>query len=337
MDYVTLSNAILTFIIMLYGEPTFPRKIVDLVISFLDDFIKRKFLNSLENSIIEIIDKSKSKHEMKVRIGECIARHKNILENFSTEPKRFDLMKNIGFIIPEQFEITKTYVEQYVDNKTVFVEKSIYGVQVPLRHTVKRFLNMPGLATKIINRVKKYSQHTNVVSNIMQGIYWRTNFIRNGANEYLLPLFLHSDEVETGNALGSHSGANKFLVVYASIACLPANIASRLSSILFSTLIRAEDMKNCSNKLVFKNLIKELKFLRSTGIEIVVNNTKITFKFQLALILGDNLGLNAICGFVQSFKANFYCRMCRADSFICSQLCVENKDLLRNLSKETCY
>lgn len=65
------------------------------------------------------------------------------------------------------------------------------------------------------------------------------------------------------------------------------------------------------NKTVFQKLIEELNFLQSTGIQVVVNNTIMTVKFQLILILGDNLGLNSIVGFIESFKGLNFCRICR--------------------------
>lgn len=37
-----------------------------------------------------------------------------------------------------------------------------------------------------------------------------------------------------------------------------------------------------------------------------------TIYFSLGLVLGDNLGLNSILGFVESFSANYYCRVCRS-------------------------
>lgn len=62
---------------------------------------------------------------------------------------------------------------------------------------------------------------------------------------------------------------------------------------------------------MFKKLIEELNFPRNTGIKVKINNKIITIKFQLILILGDNLGLNGILGFVEYFKGNNFCRVCK--------------------------
>ncbi|KAL7294221.1 hypothetical protein TKK_0012237 [Trichogramma kaykai] len=79
-------------------------------------------------------------------------------------------------------------------------------------------------------------------------------------------------------------------------------------------------------------VISEQKFVLDVpnpGITVPVNNVPTTFKFQTVLILGDNLGLNSICGFVASFNLTKYCRICTADSCECSKLSCENEKLLR--------
>ena len=52
--------------------------------------------------------------------------------------------------------------------------------------------------------------------------------------------------------------------------------------------------------------------------------------FQLVLIIGDNLGFNSVCGFVESFEANMYCRICKMSSKECARACVEDKSKLRD-------
>ena len=82
----------------------------------------------------------------------------------------------------------------------------------------------------------------------------------------LLTLYLYYNEIDVGNPLGSHAAINKFGVVHVSIAFLPPEIAFRLNSILFSTLLRAKDMKNCCNLKLFQHLISEFNYLERTGI-----------------------------------------------------------------------
>ena len=332
MDYLQLHNALLSFILVLYAKPNFSRNIVDLIINFIYEFIEKTFCNSLETCIINIITDAKCTPEVAQKIRQCFREHYRIFDNFSTETNRFNMLKDKGFQEPEEFEVHQTYVRELVDNKPVFVKKSIFAVCVSLIYSLKKILEIPNIAKNILQNVEKLLTESNVVSNVMQGTYWKEN-VRNCFNhvtkEYILPLFIYYDEIEVGNALGSHSGKNKFGVVYASLACLPPNIASHLKSIIFCTLIRVNDRKLCSNEAVFKKLIDELNCLQTTGISVSIDGVPTVFKFKTVLLLGDNLGLNQICGFAQSFKANVYCRLCKADSHDCSQMCNENEELIR--------
>ena len=332
MDYMTLYNAILSFILVLYAKPNFPRNVVDIIITFIYKFIKKDFCISLETCILKIVTDAKCEPEVAQKIRQCFKEHCRIFDNFLTESNRFNLLKTRGFQEPEEFKIHETYVEEIQNDKPVFVKKSIYAVRISLTDSLKKFLVIPNMAKSILENVKKLSAECNVISNVIQGRFWKakfTNSLNVISKEYMLPLFVYYDEIEVGNALGSHSGKNKFGVTYASIACLPASIASHLNSIIFCMLVRANDMKLCSNEDAFKNLIDELNILQTIGVTVLIDGVPNTFKFQTVLILGDNLGLNQICRFVQSFKANAFCRVCKADSFDCSQMCDENKNLLR--------
>ena len=104
---------------------------------------------------------------------------------------------------------------------------------------------------------------------------------------------------------------------------------SQQYSILNTIFCRRE--KKITNKEAFKNLIEELNALKKKGIEFVANGKKYLLRFQLILILGDNLELNQICGFVESFNANFFCRICRIPLNEARIMFQENVSFLRDL------
>ena len=149
--------------------------------------------------------------------------------------------------------------------------------------------------------------------------------------EIILPLFIYSDDIEVGNLLGSRVGVNKFWAIYAFIACLPPNIASQLDLILFSRFTRVSGSNAITNELIHEDFIEELKTFYEKGIFVKTPNGLVNIKLQVVLALGDNLGLNKMCGFVESFKANVYCRIFSADSTTCSLLCFEDQIKMRNV------
>lgn len=67
--------------------------------------------------------------------------------------------------------------------------------------------------------------------------------------------------------------------------------------------------------------------------EIVVQVDGISriIKFQLILILGDNLGLKSILGFTESFKGTHFCRICRISPELSLTSSVDDDSLLRNI------
>lgn len=118
------------------------------------------------------------------------------------------------------------------------------------------------------------------------------------------------------------------MALYALKACLPPHIASRLTSIFLTTLVHTED-KKVKNENIFRKITEEINFLQTTGIYVNVNNVFRHVKFQLVLILGDNLGLNSIFGMVECFKANYFCRICKASFADCAIMIVENNSVLQ--------
>lgn len=69
--------------------------------------------------------------------------------------------------------------------------------------------------------------------------------------------------------------------------------------------------------------------LYQTGITVKHESGEEQIYFQCVAILGDNLGLNGILGFSESFSSNFYCRICKLTNAECQVLCSECPDLLR--------
>ena len=219
---------------------------------------------------------------------------------------------------------------------------------------------------KILKYMSELSRSEKVVSNIVQAGLWKNKYASKFKNIVLpiymenftywknkyaskfknivLPIYMFLDDLEVGNALGSQAGVNKFSAIYTSIACLPPHIASRLNIIILTCLLYIEDKKACGNEKVFKELIQELNYFQTKGITVTVNKIEMNVKFQLILILGDNLGLNQIFGFTESFNSNYWCLLiqiiggylliqiiCKANSNEAKKFTSEETSILRTV------
>ena len=114
------------------------------------------------------------------------------------------------------------------------------GIHIPLRKTLKIFLEILGVLKDILEYVQHLSsKQPNIISNIMQANLWKSKYLKKFSEDIVLPIVVSYDELEVGNALGAHAGKNKFGAAYAYIACLPPHIASKLDAIILALLVRA--------------------------------------------------------------------------------------------------
>lgn len=149
---------------------------------------------------------------------------------------------------------------------------------------------------------------SNLLSSYLNDSSW--NYIYSMfPDKIVFPLFLYYDDAEMGNPIGSYSGVHKMDCIYYSVAALPPEYLLSLNNIFVSFLFHSADQgqSKINNKKMFTALIKELIDVQENGILL---STNVTIYFTLGLVFGDNLGLNSILGFVESFSANFYCRIC---------------------------
>lgn len=66
------------------------------------------------------------------------------------------------------------------------------------------------------------------------------------------------------------------------------------------------------------------------GITINVNNKEITIYFVLFGLLGDNLGINSLFGYSESFTADYWCRFCRVSKYLAYKLPKELHQFMRD-------
>lgn len=115
------------------------------------------------------------------------------------------------------------------------------------------------------------------------------------------------DEFEPCNALKTKAGLHKQYAIYFEIRNVPEFIRSKLHNIHVIAMVPSLDLKqNDALDDVIKKIVGELKILETDGINVNSKN----IKAGLINVSGDNLGVNGVLGFVESFAATYFCRMC---------------------------
>ena len=202
---------------------------------------------------------------------------------------------------------------------------------IPMKKMLQRILSIPGLMDEMDLYIQQCCDNVDLV-NIINSPCWIETFMSlpplKDAKTY--PILLYFDEFETGNPLGSHAGIHKLGGVYISIPCLPPRLSSQLSFIFLAYLFHSSDRITFGNFITFAPVIKEINELATEGVTVSVGSFQGTVRFAVAAIVGDNLGLHGMLGFVESFGGNYPCRICRASKELCRGMLVEEQGLLRD-------
>lgn len=192
------------------------------------------------------------------------------------------------------------------------------------------FFEIPDMYTRTITNYEFLMQNSDIISNFVQGSTWR-NMNRDTENgKKVLPILLYYDDYENCNPLGSPTGIHKCGAIYFSIPCLPDEIRSKLNSIFLFVLYNSLDYKIMKWEQILRKIVEELEFLEAEGITLNTNSGEQKLFFKLAQILGDNLGIHSIAGFVESFNTKYFCRFCMISQEEFRNIFMEDSSVLRD-------
>lgn len=92
-------------------------------------------------------------------------------------------------------------------------------------------------------------------------------------------------------------------------------------------LCYTEDIKQFGINSVLEVIVKDLKILETEGF--YIEGIKYPIKGTLAVLSHDNLGGSVLYGMVESFRANFFCRICVMPKEETKVTCKQDNTLLR--------
>lgn len=283
-----------------------------------------------------ILSKQVLPHVIAMPIKPELAEISEICENpFNTMITEHNLLKNLNekgyYIFPRSFVIDDSINIVHESSTVSLLPKKRTGQILPLAKTFKQFLEKPGMYEILTEYMQELlSDTSSCISNILQSPYWKDKIKNNSESDVItIPLYMYFDDFECGNPLGSHAGSQSIAAAYCQIACFPPQYAAMLENIIVAMLQYSSD-KSFNNGIIFRQLLKELNILEHKGVLINGPHGPIKFYFKLALILGDNLGLNTALGFTKSFSSNYYCRICKGHKSSMITDYKQNDQLLRN-------
>jgi len=208
-------------------------------------------------------------------------------------------------ILPRELSLGSRTELRVKNNKRQQVIVPDTFMYVPLLKTLESIVNSPKYSKFFIN-YNSNSHEVNVYKNFSDSKSFKNNILFSKfPNSIQIQLFY--DDFETVNPLGSKRGVHKIGGIYFTIRNFPDYINSKLSQIHLLALFYTEDAKKYGMNAILKYLIPDIKLLESSGIKV---NGSETIYGTISSLSCDNLGMNSLLGFSESFNSHYYCRIC---------------------------
>ena len=267
------------------------------------------------NLFSDVIGKLKRKTEeflQSKNIGEDDIQRKNLLDVFDECQNPFAQLETSHqqekyfaqsgyFIKPREISLGIEYHPRnnattgHVDQKA----KHATFQYVPLPELLKAVLESTGFMRTILQNP---SSNDGIMRDFHDGLFCKEHgFFSDHRN---IRLLLYVDECEIANPLGSKAGLHKIGVIYCTILNLPSRFRSSLCNCFLISLFNAGDP-------ILQPLVNDIQLLEQEGLSIATDVFAGKLKVSIAQVTGDNLGVNGILGYVESFISNHFCRHCR--------------------------
>lgn len=176
-----------------------------------------------------------------------------------------------------------------------------------------------------------------VIKHFVNGKSWK-RIQQKYLGKVIMPLFLYNDDFQVDNQCGSHSGAHSVSMFYLSIPTLPSYMVSKLDSIFTALAVKSADTAKYGNYSPLHTLTNALIPLEENGLELFAGTPKHqTVYIVMCKVLGDNLGLHAVCGYKKNFRGDMSCITCETPASIQRKSWTVNPNLLRTVEKYEKY
>lgn len=324
-----LEKNVLQFITKLMSKPYLTNSLVQDIVESVIELFSSGIIEQLKFKVMPILHCNSS---TKIEIEKMFDSLQNPFVELKTHYHRIKyLISNNLFFKPETVVVGYTKEKRNINGDDKLLTVPIHGHFLSMKKNLISFFELPNVLKVATEFMHDSSLHSNTLTSFLDGSTWKDMNLK-FPGKIILPLFLYYDDAEMGNPLGSHSGIHKMGCIYYTVAALPPEYLSSLDNIFTAFLFHSSDRgtNKVPNKIMFSRLINELIDLQTNGISVSVNSVYTTLYFAVGLVLGDNLGLNSILGFVESFSGNHYCRICRCQKQELQQMLRESVQSLRN-------
>lgn len=325
---------VIHYISKLYTYLDVPRVRVNDIVTSTKSLID-SYLLSLQNSLLNRLKIFNLSFDVISAIKEVFIAFNNPFTDFKSEWRFFQFLQSCDTLIfPENYLIGEREEFRDKNDKSTIEIIPVYAQFIPLRKVFQKLFEIPDVFDKTLSYYQSLRSNKTIIENFVQGSLWE-DISSQFTDKIVYPLFLFFDDYETNNVLGTHRGLSKCGAIYVTIPCLPPDMQSKLDNIFLFLLFNSLDRQMFQNRIVLQKAIVELHYLQTEGITIKHKDGKKQVFFVLSLVLGDNLGIHSMLGFVESFNATFFCRFCLTNRKKICHTFDEGTCILRNVDNYT--
>ena len=248
--------------------------------------------------------------------------HSSLLSSLPTvDPATFPLSQRHLFdrdLFPDVMRNVTTRVRArcagmgFVEPQRIMLSPTHHFHYISVLKTLQNILSDIDIHRHILEM--EHSGFSGCYRNLMHSEYFSRHDYFEGDSSFLM-IHLYLDELETTNPLGQSRGKFKLLCIYFTLGNIDPMFNSLLKNIHPVAYVKAKDVKQFGLAEILRPLVQEMKLLSTIGIEMVCtfrdgSCDTITFKGNIVIVSGDNLGQHQCGGFSESFSRGYVCRFC---------------------------
>jgi len=173
-----------------------------------------------------------------------------------------------------------------------------------------------------------------LISDCRDGFLYKHHPLLNDASKCSIAIELYYDGMGTTNPLRGQSAMYNVGVFYFVIKNLPNIVNSCFSNVHLVAMCYCPDLKMYGFDAILSRFVSEMIQLSTVGFDgtFPVLGTR-TVYVSLLQVAGDNLALNGMLGFIESFSVDYFCTICYCTQEDIQHKFHENEFELRSVGK----
>jgi len=321
------------FVARLRSNPKIPLSVTAEIVDACKDMFAST-MSSLRLQTAALLHQNDVKCDSGTKLLDTMSVLENPFTGLETECKQTEYFRRNGYYVaPHTFTIGQKICPVHTIDGFAYRTKLLTAEYVTLTDVLRLFLQLPGVLDEVIAYLKCDDSEDCLIRDFKDGSLWKNHPVRlkyeGVPNAVVIPVFDFFDDLETANPLGSHSGVHKIGCKYTIVKAFKPSCNSKLDNLILNMVFRSKDRAVVSNQQLLDIYLSEMSQLETCGFHLEVNGTEYQIFVCLVQVTGDNLGLNSILGFVESFTATYCCRQCKVKRDDFGNNLTESADVLR--------